>query len=351
MAVLARLRQTSFALSKHAGLTGVVGGSQWRQERLLILCYHGVSIADEHEWNPGLYVSPETLARRFAILRRAGCTVLPLDEAVTRLYDGTLPPRAVALTFDDGYQDFALRAYPLLQEFGYPSTVYVPTQRVLENLPIAHLLVSYALWKRRDGAFDGRGIAGVDRVFDLRDAGERGAVLKALLARFKAEAVGPTGKDLIARAIVARLDLDYDAMVASGLLRLMTAPQIRAMAGSTVAFELHTHAHRTPEDPEAFRQQVLVNRARLEAITGLPARHFCYPSGVYRASYPAVLASEGVRSATTCDPDVASRESNPLLLPRFVDTEMVRDVEFEAWITGAACWLPRRTRLAHPQVA
>jgi hypothetical protein len=72
---------------------------------------------------------------------------------------------------------------------------------------------------------------------------------------------------------------------------------------------------------------------------------------VYRDAYPAVLAAEGIRSATTCDPDMASRESNPLLLPRFVDTQHVADVEFEAWVTGAACWLPRRTRVAHPQVA
>ena len=356
MAVLARLRQTSFALSKHAGLTGAVGSTQWRQERLLILCYHGVSLADEHEWDPGLYVSPETLARRFAILRRAGCTVLPLDEALTRLYAGDLPPRAVALTFDDGYQDFALKAYPLLQEFGYPSTVYVPTQRVLENFPISHLLVSYVLWKRRDLALDARDVAGLGRVYDLRQPDERNAVVQALVARFNAEKLGPTRKDAIARDIVARLDLDYQALVDAGLLRLMTADQIKSLCaadlpGPRVAFELHTHAHRTPADPQAFREQIVENRRHLETITGMPAHHFCYPSGVYRAGYPAVLAAEGVRSATTCDPDMASRDSNALLLPRFVDTTMVADLEFEAWITGAACWLPRRTRLAHPQVA
>ena len=351
MAVLARLRQTSFAISKHAGFTGVVGGTHWRQQRLLILCYHGVSIADEHEWDPGLYVSPATLARRCEILRRAGCTVLPLDEGITRLYAGDLPPRAVALTFDDGYQDFALKAHPVLWQFGYPATVYVPTQRVIENFPIAHLLVGYALWKRRCMAFDGRGIPGLERVFDLRSPAERRAVLDALVVRFTSERLGPAGKDAVTREVLSRLALDYQAIVASGLLRLMTADQLRALTSRNVTFELHTHAHRTPHDPEAFREQVTENRRHLEAITGVPTRHFCYPSGVYRPSYPGVLAAEGVRSATTCDPDMASRESNPLLLPRFVDTNLVGDVEFEAWVTGAACWLPRRTRLAHPQVA
>jgi peptidoglycan/xylan/chitin deacetylase (PgdA/CDA1 family) len=349
--ILARLRQTSFSLSKRAGLTEAVGSTQWRQERLLILCYHGVSIDDEHEWNPGLYISPATLARRLAILKKTGCTVLPLEDAVTRLYSGTLPPRTVVLTFDDGYEDFARKAHPLLRQYEYPATVYVPTQRVIENFPVAHLLLSYVLWRRRARPFDARGIAGLDGVYDLRDAAARADVLQRILQRFAQEGLGPARKDAIVRTAVARLDMDYQHLIDAGILRLMSPDRLRSLSGEGVSFELHTHTHKTPEDAEEFRRQVVRNRQALEAITGRAARHFCYPSGVYRPSYPAVLASEGVVSATTCDPDMASRESNALLLPRFVDTSLVGDVEFEAWVTGAACWLPRRTRVAHPQVA
>ena len=67
------------------------------------------------------------LQRRLEVLRRLDCSVLPLGEALARLYRGELPPRAVALTFDDGYFDFKARALPLLRRFGYPATVYVTT--------------------------------------------------------------------------------------------------------------------------------------------------------------------------------------------------------------------------------
>jgi hypothetical protein len=72
---------------------------------------------------------------------------------------------------------------------------------------------------------------------------------------------------------------------------------------------------------------------------------------MYRAAYLPGLRREGIVSATTCDPGMASRTSDPLLLPRFIDTTFITDVEFEAWVTGIASCLPRRTRRAHPAVA
>src|ERR1700744_415393 len=75
--------------------------SQWRAERLLILCYHGISLRDEHLWSPGLYMSPDQFASRLECIRAGGYNVLPLSTAVARLYARDLPPRSLAITFDD----------------------------------------------------------------------------------------------------------------------------------------------------------------------------------------------------------------------------------------------------------
>ena len=69
----------------------------WRRCRLLILCYHGISLEDEHECDPRLYMSPELLRKRFEYLKKVRANVLPLGEAIERLYAGDLPPCAVAL--------------------------------------------------------------------------------------------------------------------------------------------------------------------------------------------------------------------------------------------------------------
>ena len=100
------------------GVLDVVRDSRWRQKRLLILGYHGVSLEDEHEWNPELYMAPSTFESRLTALERGGYTVLRLAEALAALDESRLPPRSVALTFDDGYYDFKVRALPALKSRG-----------------------------------------------------------------------------------------------------------------------------------------------------------------------------------------------------------------------------------------
>jgi peptidoglycan/xylan/chitin deacetylase (PgdA/CDA1 family) len=348
--MIASLKRSSLAISKHIGLSGLLAHSEWRRRRLLVLCYHGIALHDEDRWDPGLYVSQQHFERRLALLRRNECTVLPLREAVERLYRGDLPDRAVALTFDDGYYDFLARAWPVLQAAGYPATVYLTTARVEHNFPIVNLLVSYVLWKARDQVLDGTGLFGLRGQYVLADADERARVVREMNASITAQAHTAEDKDMMARAIVTRLGLDYDALAAARLLRLMRREEISALSRQGVDFQLHTHLHRTPEDPDVFVRDVLDNRDRIQAMTGLRPEHLCYPSGMYRMGYLPALRREGIVSATTCDPGMADRTSEPLLLPRFVDTTGITDIEFEGWVTGVASCLPRRTRRAHPAI-
>ena len=124
----------------------------------------------------------------------------------------------------------------------------------------------------------------------------------------------------------------------------MTPCELREMSQGGMAIELHTHRHRTPEDPDEFIDDLRLNRTKLEGATGRKPRHLCYPSGVYRAGYIPQLIAEGIETATTCHPALASPASNRLLLPRFIDNEIGTDSRFEAWITGVAGWLPHRPR-------
>ena len=129
-------------MSSKSGVSRKIGRSRWRTQRLLILCYHGITIDDEHQWLDQLFVTPGFLRNRFEIIRRSGCTVLPLGEAVDRLHAGKLPERSVVLTFDDGFYNYSAKGVPLLEEFGYPATNYVSTYYVLNQRPPLNLAIS-----------------------------------------------------------------------------------------------------------------------------------------------------------------------------------------------------------------
>lgn len=328
--------------------------SEWRRRRLLILCYHGISLDDEHEWSPTLYMSQDLFERRLRRLRDGGYNVLPLEEGIQRAYDGTLPPRSVALTFDDGTFDFKTRAFPLLKRYGFPATVYLTTYYSEHNTPVFGVYCAYLLWRARNrgSVVNAQPLTGADEHWSL-DADEgRKHAHASLMAHARGQRLPSDALDDLARRLAAAVGVDHDDLTARRVLHVMTPAEVSELARAGVDIQLHTHRHRTPTDRGLFMREIDDNRQRIEAMRGSEARHFCYPSGNYRSEYTGWLTEAGVSSATTCDPGLVSPRASALLLPRFVDTSLVSDIEFDAWLTGAAELLrPRKARQSQPEVA
>lgn len=85
------------------------------------------------------------------------------------------------------------------------------------------------------------------------------------------------------------------------------------------------------------------NRRRIARYTSTEPRHFCYTGGFYLPEHPGYLKEYGMSSATTCFPGLCTARTNPLLLPRLVDTMGLSDLEFRAWLAGMGELLPKRT--------
>jgi peptidoglycan/xylan/chitin deacetylase (PgdA/CDA1 family) len=339
------LRLVSLAALKAAGIFEYVRDSRWRTQRLMILCYHGIALDEEHLWRPETYISPKLFGERLEFLSRSGYSVLPLGEAVERLYRKDLPRRSVVITFDDGTYDFLEHAFPALKRFGFPATVYQTTYYCDYDRPVFHLICSYMLWKRRGQVLNGGERVGLDLRLDLRTEKSRQAILDQLVKPAEEQRLTEQQKNQLAEEFAGVIRVDYDELVRKRILQLLRPHEVSDLADKGVDFQLHTHRHRTPLSEAPFRREIRDNRYSLQSmLSGRPTRHFCYPSGVYEPEFLPWLEAEDVISATTCDQGMASRASNPLLLPRFVDTSHVTNLEFEGWLSGAASLLPRRKR-------
>src|SRR5579872_2875676 len=102
---------------------------------LQILCYHGFQLADECDFRPQTFISRERFEERLQHLVHEGFVVLPLGEALTRMWNGTLPRRSLVITIDDGFKSTHCIAGPLLLRFHFPATVFVTTYYMEKDVP------------------------------------------------------------------------------------------------------------------------------------------------------------------------------------------------------------------------
>jgi len=333
------LKRLLLALLRRTGFSRLVAASPWRRRRLLVLCYHGISLDDEHRWDGGLFMEPALFKQRLEWIRAFNSTVLPLAEALDRLAKGTLPERAVAITFDDGLLGVQRFAWPLLREFGWPMTLYLTTYYCSFNRPVFDPAVAYLLWKSRLPVLDWPGV--LHGLVELNQEGRASAT-----RRIKAHALqkGYSGqrKDELLSELAERLDVDLAEIRRRRIMHLVNPEEARALSAEGVDIQLHTHVHRVFRKRERFLAEIERNRREIAAITGREASHFCYPGGAWLPEFPGWLSECGVRSATTCQNGMCTSATPALILPRLVDTSTLTKEEFDGWLGGVASWLPRR---------
>lgn len=96
----------------------------------VILQYHHVSTSTP----PSTSISPVDFRRHMDYLRDEGFAVLRLEDVVSALREGAaLPDKTAVISFDDGYISVYQEAFPVLREYGWPFTIFVPTSLVGSN--------------------------------------------------------------------------------------------------------------------------------------------------------------------------------------------------------------------------
>lgn len=324
-------------------LSRTIARSNWRRQRLLVLCYHGIAMAEEHDSYPEMFLPPDTFARRMELLAQSGARVLALNEALQLLQRGDLPPNSVAITFDDGWADFRTQAYPSLQKHGFPATVYLTTYYCRFSRPIFRFALGFMMWKLRSQAVENGAFDWLPRQLDLSTEAGRNDLVWKIDAYAKEKQLTGQQKDDLAAAFAQVIGFDYGAFCRSRMFQLMTPQEVAAMARAGIDFQLHTHRHRTPLDREQFLGEIRQNRGLVEEMTGMLDRaHFCYPSGAVRPEFAGWLRDAGVRSATTCLNGLATRHADLYTLPRLLDQYGLVDDEFASWVSGVAAFFPKR---------
>jgi peptidoglycan/xylan/chitin deacetylase (PgdA/CDA1 family) len=246
---------------------------------LRILAYHRVlesAEPDGFDFDVDLIsASAERFRAQMAFLRRH-FHPMRFDEVLARIDSGrALPPRAVLVSFDDGYDDNHRVAFPILQDLGMSAMFFVSTGHVETGLPFAYDWLVHMICGTGASVFSAPEL-GMHASLPPEMEGRR-AVARQVLARLKSL------DDQTQAALVARLETEWNLPRANGHAdcRAMSWDQLREMhrAGMEVGSHGVTHRMLAKLSPRDLEQELRGSKQALDRELGASTCVLAYPVG------------------------------------------------------------------------
>ncbi len=296
------------------GFNTLVTSGAWTafqpQARLSILIYHRVLAEPDplRPDDPGIKAFEQQVR-----LVSDHCRVLPLAEAIERLYAGNLPRGAVAITFDDGYADNYTNALPILQGFGAHATFFIATGFLNGGWMFNDRVIEALRYTTQQTAELPE--LGLDRI-PIENLSERREAARAIIRAIKHRA--PMERQTLLDLILDRLG-NPDC----GHAPMMSDQQVRGLheAGMGVGAHTVTHPILQTLNEEEVRWELTESRAYLERLLGAPVPLFAYPNGKpgndYTSRETRLLREAGFLAAVCTAPGGADRSRDRFQLPRY----------------------------------
>jgi peptidoglycan/xylan/chitin deacetylase (PgdA/CDA1 family) len=280
-------------------------------QRLLVLAWHNV----EPTWCFPARRGAGTrgLERQLSFIARFA-NVVPLGGALRALGRGDpLPPRAVALTFDDGYHDQLELAVPMLERLGLPATFFLVPGLLDRTVP--------AWWEQLAWIFIRSTRASVvwqGRTVGLRDHAERRAALIAILEELKRH--DRAGRDAALEELLDRCAPEGKVEEQAAFLDWDGARRL-ARRGFAVASHSLVHTILAEEPGPDQERDLVTSRRQLEQELDLPVDLLAYPNGKrpdYSRATIAAAARAGYTHALTTVEGWNRPATEPYEVRRFV---------------------------------
>lgn len=284
-----------------------------KRKKLFILIYHRV--LDEPDFMRPGEVDKVAFTWQMRLLAKY-FNVLPLHEALDRMHSDRLPPRAVTITFDDGYADNYTNALPILQQFGLTATFFI-ANGFLDGGRMWNDTVIEAVRNYDAPELDLTPI-GLER-FDVSDATKKCQVAGQILKQIKHLPLEQRDQQT-----------GYIAAQSKNLPNnlMMTTEQLIQLHGSGVEIGGHTvnHPILAKLDEATARREIGDNKTFLEKLLNAELRFFAYPNGKpvedYLPNQVSLVKELGYNAAVSTRWGVVTCQGDRWQLPRFTPWDL-----------------------------
>jgi peptidoglycan/xylan/chitin deacetylase (PgdA/CDA1 family) len=226
-----------------------------------------------------------------------------------------LPPRAVAVTVDDGYRDFADNAAAVFQTHGIPATLYPLTSFLDRERTPWWDVVTYVIERTSCSHLDFDG-----KCIPLATPEQRSAAMEMLHCH--AKSIPNRQCVALIQELGGRLGVKVPKDLPSDGAPL-SWEQVRQLQAKGFEFGAHTHTHpilSRVETLEELHSEINLCKKRIEEETGSPVIHFCYPNGRPEDIDSRVLrevSAAGYATAVTAIGELNDRSESRFLLRRY----------------------------------
>jgi peptidoglycan/xylan/chitin deacetylase (PgdA/CDA1 family) len=318
-----------------------------------VLMFHHVRPESQGNFRPNahLEVTPEFLRTAIRLVREKGLDIVDLDEARRRLVEHDERPFC-AITFDDGYRDNLVHAYPVLKAEGAPFTIFVATGLIDRTADLWWRVVEKVVAKQESIAVE---MDGSLSYLATRSLGQKAQVAHRLIDWLME--IDEDRQRAFVKDLAWRYGVDTRAMVDE---EIMTWDELRQIAADPlVTIGAHTVGHYAlAKLPLSRARSEVEGGARvLEAALGRRPHHFAYPYGFEEAAGQRefrLLSDLGFHTAVTTRPGLLtnSHASATTAWPRISMNGHFQSRRYlEVFLSGVAYALYERARrLVSPPV-
>jgi peptidoglycan/xylan/chitin deacetylase (PgdA/CDA1 family) len=287
--------------------------SKYTGSQVAIIFYHKVS-ARKDCWSVEA-LDPDIFEGQIRYLCR-NYRILSLRELLASLNVGELPKKkAVAITFDDGYKDNYLHAYPILRKYHVPATIFLASGSIGGRDLFWWDKVGYAVWH-----------AGVRQIqlaelgnYQLESDIDRRHAALAILERLKG--LPDWRKNLLIRELINRAEADIPDGLGEQLI--LSWEEVIEMSRNGIDFGAHTVTHPILLNlpTELARWEIAQSKKDVETRIGKRVHFFAYPDGQFNAQIADMVREVGFIGACAAYPSWISSTANPYELGRIAGCE------------------------------
>jgi peptidoglycan/xylan/chitin deacetylase (PgdA/CDA1 family) len=274
-----------------------------------ILCYHRVGTQGVPLFSR---LEPSAFAAQMRYVKKH-YRVVSLGQLCDELRDGRRVPPTLAITFDDGYRDLYTHAFPVLQKYQIPATIYL-IGRCMESGEVPWYDRIFLALKAAPGESLKVELEG-PREFRITSPSARGSAAWEMVSYLRS--VQDTRRQEWCAAFERQIPLPAGELEG----RMLDWNQVGTMHRAGISFGAHTMSHPVVSqlDPRALEEELVVSKQVLERGLGVRVEDFAYPFGKPEDGSVAaeeILRRAAYRSAVTTTQGFNTTGSDRLRLRR-----------------------------------